>query len=161
MNSSTDSPPLKRIIGVGGLGFTGMNLIVGSGIFGLPAVVAALLGPAAVLSYLVCAVLVGLVGLCLAEAGSRVGSAGGLYAYAKAPFGPVVGGIAGTLLWFANTAAANAAVANLLIDTLATVRPEFAIPSVRALFLLSVYGILAAVNIRGSRSGVRLSVAST
>ena len=161
MNESADSAPLKRVIGVGGLGFTGINVIVGSGIFGLPAVVAALLGPAAVLSYLVCAVLIGLVGLCFAEAGSRVGAAGGLYAYARVPFGPIVGGVAGTLLWFANTAAANAAVANLLIDTLASVQPLFGSPVVRGVFLLAVYATLATINIRGAKSGVRVSVALT
>src|ERR1044071_1989635 len=85
------APTLKRVIGVSGLSFSSFNNIVGSGIFGLPALVAALLGPAAILAYVVCAVLIGLVGLCFAEAGSRVASAGGLYAYARVPFGPVVG----------------------------------------------------------------------
>src|SRR5260370_14807775 len=92
------APSLKRVIGVGVLAFSSFNNIVGSGIFALPALVAALLGPAAILSYLVCAVLISLVGLCFAEVGSRVTSAGGLYAYARVPFGPVVGGVAGTLL---------------------------------------------------------------
>src|SRR2546425_9907089 len=85
---------LKRSIGVSVLAFSMFNNIVGSGIFGLPALVAALLGPAAILSYLVCAVLIGLVGLCFAEVGSRAAAAGGLYAYARVPFGPFVGGIA-------------------------------------------------------------------
>src|SRR4051812_30846422 len=97
------APGLARVIGVGVLAFSSFNNIVGSGIFGLPALVAALLGPAAILSYLVCAVLIGLVGLCFAEVGSRVASAGGLYGYARVAFGPVVGGIAGTLLWCANS----------------------------------------------------------
>ena len=92
----TTAPSLNRVIGVGALAFSSFNNIVGSGIFGLPALVAALLGPAAILSYLVCAVLIGLVGLCFAEVGSRVASAGGLYAYARVPFGPVVGGVAGS-----------------------------------------------------------------
>src|SRR5687767_2565505 len=104
------SPHLERVIGVGGLGFSAVNCIVGSGIFGLPGIAAAMLGPAAVLAYLVCTVLIGLVGLCFAEVGSRVSGAGGLYAYARESFGPIVGGIAGTLLWSANSVAPSAAV---------------------------------------------------
>ena len=105
-------PPLERVIGVGGLSCSAVNCIVGSGIFGLPGIAAAMLGPAAVLAYLICAVLVGLVGLCFAEVGSRVASPGGLYGYATESFGPVVGGIAGTLLWVANSVVPNAAVAS-------------------------------------------------
>src|SRR3989454_4496918 len=158
--SAPVEPSLKRVIGVGVLAFSAFNNIVGSGIFGLPALVAALLGPAAILAYLVCAVLIGLVGLCFAEVGSRVASAGGLYAYARVPFGPVVGGIAGTLLWCANCVVPSAAIANFLSDTLATSWPVLEGGAPRALFLTSVYLLLAVVNIRGTRSGARVSVAT-
>ena len=67
------------------------NYIVGAGIFVLPALAASRLGPAAVLAYLVCAVIVGLMVLCFAEAGSRVAGTGGPYAYAEAAFGSYVG----------------------------------------------------------------------
>src|SRR5204863_3640903 len=151
-------PSLKRVIGVSVLAFSSLNNIVGSGIFGLPALVAALLGPAAILSYLVCAVLISLVGLCFAEVGSRVPSAGGLYAYARVPFGPVVGGIAGTLLWCANSVVPSAAIANFLTDTLAASWPILEGVAPPVLFLTSVYLLLAVVNIRGTRSGARVSV---
>ena len=133
-NADKSSPHLERVIGVGGLGFSAVNCIVGSGIFGLPGIAAAMLGPAAILAYLLCAVLIGLVGLCLAEVGSRVSSAGGLYAYATASFGPIVGGIAGTLLWVANSVVPGAAVANLLVDTLAMTSPAFSGAAIRASF---------------------------
>ena len=71
-----EAMPLKRVVGVGSLGLNVVNLTIAAGIFGLPAIIAAILGAQAILAYLVCAVLFGLVGLCLAEAGSRVGSAG-------------------------------------------------------------------------------------
>jgi len=151
---------LKRVIGVGALAFASFNNVVGSGIFGLPALVAALLGPAAILSYLVCAVLIGLVGLCFAEVGSRVASAGGLYAYARVPFGPVVGGIAGTLLWFANSVVPSAAISNFLADTLASSWPALTGGPARVLFLAAIYLLLAVVNIRGTRQGAWLSVAT-
>jgi amino acid transporter len=148
------------MIGVSVLAFSSFNNIVGSGIFGLPALVAALLGPAAILSYLVCAVLISLVGLCFAEVGSRVASPGGLYAYARVPFGPVVGGIAGTLLWCANSVVPSAAIANFMTDTLAVSWPVLGGGAPRVLFLTTVYLLLAVVNICGTRSGGCLSVAT-
>ena len=149
---------LERVIGVGGLGCSAVNYIVGSGIFGLPGIAAAMLGPAAVLAYLVCTVLIGLVGLCFAEAGSRVAHGGGLYGYATESFGPIVGGSAGTLLWVANSVVTGAAVANLLIDTLALTIPAVAGGVWRVVVLVTLYAALATVNRRGARSGARLSM---
>jgi APA family basic amino acid/polyamine antiporter len=155
---SNPAPRLERVIGVGGLGASAVNCIVGSGIFGLPGIAAAMLGPAAVVAYLVCALLVSLIGLCLAEVGSRVSGAGGLYAYVTAAFGPVLGGVAGTLLWFANSVAASAAVANLLMDTAALMVPALGPGLWRVVAFVTLYAALATVNIRGARDGARLSV---
>jgi len=155
----SEPPRLERVIGTGALAATALNTIVGSGIFGLPGLAAAMLGPAAILSYVVCAVLIGLVGLCFAEAGSRVHSAGGLYSYATAAFGPIVGGIVGTLMWAANSVAPSAAVAALLMDTGATLVPALSGGALRTGVLLAIYLTLAAVNIRGTRSGARVSMA--
>ena len=149
---------LERVIGVSGLGASAVNCIVGSGIFGLPGIAAAMLGPAAVVAYLVCALLVSLIGLCLAEVGSRISGAGGLYAYVTVAFGPVLGGVAGTLLWFANSVAASAAVANLLMDTLAVMVPAIGAGVWRVVAFVALYAALATVNIRGARSGARLSI---
>jgi amino acid transporter len=161
MNAAPEPASLKRVVGVGGLGFNVVNLTVASGIFGLPAILAGILGPQAIVAYFVCAVLFGLVGLCFAEAGSRVGSAGGLYAYASAPFGPIVGGIAGTLLWVATGAVADAAIVNLLVDTLGAVVPALAPTWIRVSIMLGLFAALATINIRGVRHGVRLSVTLT
>ncbi|CAN5424283.1 APC family permease [soil metagenome] len=150
-------PALKRVIGVGGVAFTSFNTIVGAGIFGLPALVAAVLGPAAILAYLLCAGLIALVGLCFAEAGSRVSDSGGLYAYARAAFGPVVAGIAGMLLLVANSIAASAALARFLVETLAGFWPAADGAAVRTAILAAVYLVLAAVNMRGARQGARLA----
>ena len=152
---------LKRVVGVGSLGLNVVNLTIASGIFGLPAVIAAILGAQAILAYLVCAVLFGLAGLCFAEAGSRVGNAGGLYAYASVPFGPVVGGIVGTLLWVTTGAAADAAIVNLLVDTLAAVMPALSAPGVRVAIILSLFATVAMINIRGVNYGLRLSAVLT
>ncbi len=156
-----EAKPLKRVVGVGSLGLNVVNLTIAAGIFGLPAIIAAILGAQAILAYLVCAVLFGLVGLCLAEAGSRVGSAGGLYAYASAPFGPIVGGVAGTVLWVTTGAAADAAIINLLVDTLSAVFPVLNAPWLRVLIILMLFTAVAIVNIRGVTYGLRLSAVLT
>jgi amino acid transporter len=148
------------VIGVPGLAFSCFNSIVGAGIFAVPALAAALLGPAAILDYLLCAVLVGLMGLCFAEIGSRVAVSGGIYGYARVSCGPVVGGIAGTLLWSANCVFPSAAIANFLADTLAISWPALDKAGPRTLFLAIAYVLFTFANIRATRWGARLSVAT-
>ena len=136
-DESVHSATLPRVVGVWSLGLNAVNLTVAAGIFGLPAIVASMLGAQAILAYFVCAALIGLVGLCFAEAGSRVGRAGGLYAYASVPFGPIVGGIAGTLMWTSAGSVGDAAIANLLVDTLGAVSPVFRTPWLRVAIILA------------------------
>src|SRR6478752_5679687 len=96
---------LIRALGVWGLAAAIVNITVGGGIFRLPASVAGSLGAAAPLAYVVCAVAMGLIVLCFAEAGSRVALTGGPYAYVEVAFGPFVGFVSGALLWAGVTAA--------------------------------------------------------
>jgi amino acid transporter len=132
-----------------------VNTIVGSGIFVLPAVVAAILGPAAMIAYLICAALVALFGLCFAEVGSRVHVSGGAYAYVEAAFGPYVGFSAGLLLGCAELAA-SAAVATIFVGSLNALLPGGGGPVSRAALLILLYATLAIVNVRGVRTGARL-----
>ena len=146
-----------RVIGVGGVAFASFNCIVGAGIFGLPALAAAALGATAILAYIICSIVLALVGLCLAEAGSRVTEAGGPFAYATVSFGPVVGGVVGTLMW-ASCVTSSAAVADLWVDTFATAWPALGAHGSREAMILGAYLVLAAINARGARQGSRLSV---
>ncbi len=147
---------LVRAIGTRALAAGIFNLMVGAGIFVLPAAVAGQLGSAAILAYAVCGVVVGLVMLCFAESGSRVSRTGGLYAYVETALGPFVGFLTGTLLWFAAGMLASAAVANAFVGTLAELAPAIGRGVPRVILLLLVYGGLAAGNIRGVRVGSRL-----
>ncbi|HEV3140461.1 MAG TPA: amino acid permease, partial [Vicinamibacterales bacterium] len=88
---------LVRAIGLRDLIASIVNVTVGAGIFVLPAVVAASLGTAAPIAYLVCAALMALIVSCFAAAGSRVSLTGGLYAYVEVAFGPFVAFLAGIL----------------------------------------------------------------
>lgn len=147
---------LIRAVGVRGLTAGMVNYTIGAGIFVLPALVAARVGAAAPLIYVICAVAMGLIMLCFADAGSRVSLSGGTYAYAEVAFGPFVGFVVAMSLWFGSTVLASAAVANVFIDTLAVLIPAVGGKVARAGILLFAYTAFAAINIRGVRMGSRL-----
>jgi APA family basic amino acid/polyamine antiporter len=129
-----------------------VNNIIGSGIFALPAAVAVILGPSAIIAYVICGIAMALVALCFAEAGSRVSLTGGVYAYVETAFGPYAGFIIGTLFWFGAQILASAAVASLMADSIRLLVP--ALP--RAALLIAAYGVLAWINVLGVRPGARL-----
>jgi APA family basic amino acid/polyamine antiporter len=147
---------LVRAIGVRALTLGVVNMIIGAGIFVLPALVARRLGTAAIVAYLVCAVAMGLVLLCFAESGSRVARSGGVYGYVEVAFGPYAGFLVGNLLWFACGCLACASVANALVGTLAEVMPWIGHGLPRAAVLVLLYGGLAWTNVRGVRTGAGL-----
>jgi APA family basic amino acid/polyamine antiporter len=154
-SAPSDAPTLVRAIGVRALAANIVNTIVGSGIFVLPAAVAAILGPAAVVAYIVCTALVALFGLCFAEVGSRVHASGGAYAYVEAAFGQYAGFSAGLLLGCAEMVA-SAAVATIFVGSLSALLPGGGGGALRAVLLVVLYAALAIVNVRGVRAGARL-----
>ena len=144
---------LVRELGVRQLAALIFNYIVGAGIFVLPALAATRLGSAAVLAYLVCAVIVGLMVLCFAEAGSRVAVTGGPYAYAEAAFGSYVAFIVGALTLLSGVLAMGA-VSGLFAASLLALTGVSS-PVARPLVMLSVVGAVAWINIRGLKGGAR------
>ncbi|WP_434947338.1 APC family permease [Luteimonas sp. SDU82] len=128
-----------------------INAVVGAGIFGLPARVHELLGPWALLAYVACALLVLMVVLCFAEAGSRFEQTGGPYLYASVAFGPVVGFQVGWLVWLTRVTA-FAALCNLLIDYLGHLWPALASGGGRVAVATLATLAIAAVNLRGVRT---------
>jgi amino acid transporter len=153
-------PTLRRVIGLRGLTAAIFNITVGAAIFVLPAHVAASLGEAAPLAYLVCVVTTGLVALCFAEAGSRVPRSGGPYAYVATALGPYAGFLCGVLLWVGVTIAMGA-VATVFADALSGLVPWFGGPAPRAVLLVGVFGLITVINITGASPGSRLSGVST
>jgi len=152
---------LVRAIGTRSLSLGIINMIIGAGIFVLPGLVASILGPAAILAYLICSVAVALVFLCFAEAGSRVSRSGGAYAYIEDAFGPYAGFLAATLLWFGWGALANAAVAIALAEMMGIAFPFFEGSVAKAAFIIALFGGLAWINVIGVRSGVRFAAVNT
>ena len=143
-----------RAIGVRALAATAFNILVGGGIFVLPAAVAAGLGAAAPLAYIVCAIAMGLIVLCFAEAGSRVARTGGLYAYVEVALGSYAGFLSGVLLWLPSSFG-QAAVSSAFAGTLAFLVPALGGPVARTLVLAALLGIFAFVNYRGVRQAAR------
>jgi amino acid transporter len=137
-----------------------INITVGGGIFRLPADVAGALGPAAPLAYVVCAVAMGLIVLCFAEAGSRVAMTGGPYAYVELAFGPYVGFLTGVLTWLLGTTAV-AAVSTVFATNAAKLFPIFDDPAMRGFLLVASFAIVAAINILGVKQGSRLNSIGT
>ena len=152
---------LVRAIGVRGLAANTINNIVGSGIFVLPAVVAVTMGASAVIAYVVCAIAAGLIALSFAQAGSRVSDPGGVYAYIEVAFGPFAGFLSGVLFWFGAQTIAAAAVAAVFVGSLAALAPVLGDPVPRAALLILLFTLLAAVNIRGVRTGIGIVEALT
>jgi APA family basic amino acid/polyamine antiporter len=151
---------LVRALGTWGLAAAIVNVTIGAGIFRLPAGVAASLGAAAPAAYLLCAIAMGLIVLCFAEAGSRVSMTGGPYAYIEVAFGPTIGFLSGVLLW-AGLTAALAAVTSLFADSLAALVPPSGAPMVRVLVMLVVLAVLAILNVRGVRNASRFNAVMT
>ncbi len=149
------------MIGVGALALSVVNMVVGAGIFVLPGRVAAELGSAAILAYLICSVAVALVFLCFAEVGSRVTRSGGAYAYIEEAFGPFAGFIASILFWFGYFALADAAITVAMVEAMTIAFPVLGERIPRAVFIIAVLMFLAAVNIKGVKAGVRLYVFNT
>ena len=147
---------LVRAVGAFGLAAAIANIMIGGGIYRLPAAVGETLGANAPIAYLVCAVVMGLIGLCIAEAGSRVSVTGGPYAYVEVAFGPFAGYMTGVMTWMVGITAFGA-VATIFMENLGKLLPLFASPAGRATGLVATFAFLATVNIVGVKHGNRLN----
>jgi amino acid transporter len=130
----------------------GVNAIIGSGIFLFPGILAQEAGPASIIAFLVCGILLIFVALCYAELGSIYKRNGGSYVYAREAFGPVIGFAVGWMSWV--TAIFSwAAVANAVSSYAGYFHPVFTtvfMAKFMACGLVLVFGIL---NYRGIKQG--------
>jgi len=151
-----------RALGVWGLAASVVNITLGGGIFRAPGTmeVAGRLGAAAPLAYIVCAVAMAFVVMCFAEAGGRVASSGGPYAYVERAFGPLAGFAVGWMLWITGTIA-TAAVATIFADSVMRMVPALGSGAGRAALIIAMFTLVTAINVRGVRFGARLNIAST
>jgi basic amino acid/polyamine antiporter, APA family len=152
-NTKTDEG-LKRVIGVSGLSMNIINNTIGAGIFALPAIVSIALGSFAIFGYLFCGIMMAAIMFCYAEIGSRVTSSGGSYAYVEAAFGSFAGFIINWLFFFGFGILGDAAVINIVADSLAVIFPVFESLWVRDLLFFILIGFMVLVNVRGAKQGV-------
>jgi len=141
---------LKRELGRWDLAAIGVNQVIGSAVFALPAALAASVGPWS--PWMVAAVGVAsmLIALSFAEVASRFDGTGGVYLYTRAAFGRFAGFEVGWMLWFTRVAS-WAAVINVLVSSLGFYWPVLTTGSSRAILITTIIALLAAINVWGIR----------
>ena len=155
MSDKISEEGLKRVVGVPGLALTVVNFSIGAGIYALPALIGIQLGPASVIGYLLCGLMFAAIMLCYVEIGSRVKTSGGSYAYVEKAFGPFPGFIVNGLFFFGWGIISDAAIMNMVADSLTVLYPELSEPWLRILIFAILIGLMMLVNIRDTRKSVR------
>lgn len=156
----TSSEGLVRAIGRWSLAALVVNCIIGSGVFGLPSVLASLLGRASVPAVALAALAMAIIIACFAEAASRFAHTGGPYLYAQEAFGRFMGIQVAWLVWFVRLASC-AANANLFVIYLGEFWPDATRPAMKLGILTLLIGILAGINFRGVKAGTHVSTSFT
>jgi basic amino acid/polyamine antiporter, APA family len=150
MQRSSTAPTLLRVIGRRDLTAVIINSVIGSGVFGLPAVLVGLTGQWSPLVVLLALVGILPIALCVAEVGSRFDVAGGPYLYTTHAFGATVGFHVGWLLLWTRMLSAGA-VLNVLASYLATLIPWVGTPTGRAITMVAAVTLFTIINVRGVR----------
>jgi APA family basic amino acid/polyamine antiporter len=153
---AVESRGLVRTIGRWSLAGLMINTIIGSGIFGLPSVVAGHLGRWAPMAYLIAGVGMAVIAGCLSEVASQFHETGGAYLYACQTQGRFWGIQVAWLTWLSRIAAASG-TANLFTTYLGQILPQATQPVYRAGILTVLVGVLAVINYVGVKSGARTS----
>jgi APA family basic amino acid/polyamine antiporter len=147
-----------RAIGLISLIAIAVNGVIGAGIFALPATVAKILGPASPFAFLIAGLSVILISLCFAEAGATFEITGGPYVYAREAFGGLIGFEVGWIFLVARITA-MAAIANVMVSYMGYF---FLISgTLRASIITLTIALLAVINFRGVRYGVRVGNLAT
>lgn len=148
-------PALVRVLTRRDLSAIGINQVIGSAIFLMPAQVAAEVGTWAPVAFLVAGLGTLLVALCFAEVGSRFTGTGGAYLYTRAAFGTFAGFEVGWMAWFTR-ATSQAAVSAGLTLALGFYWPALASGIGRAVTITVVTLALGVVTYRGIQQSARL-----
>ena len=155
MSHDSSNEGLKRVIGVPGLAATVINFSIGAGIYALPSLIGLQLGIASVLGYILCGIMFAAIMFCYVEIGSRVKTSGGSYAYVENAFGPFAGFIVNWLFFFGWSVLSDAALMNIVADSLSVLFPVFAESLMRALLFAVLLGLMIFVNVRDAKNSVR------
>jgi basic amino acid/polyamine antiporter, APA family len=157
--SEAARPRLIRVIGRWSLTALVVNGVIGSGIFGLPAPLAAALGTASPWAVLLAAGAMAVIAACYAEVASQFTATGGTYLYVRAALGRLAGLQVGWMTLLVRLAA-GAASLNLLVDYLAEFWADATHPIPRFVIMTVLLGTLTLINVRGAGAGARVSAAT-
>lgn len=160
MQTTLRDDGLVRKVGPWGLAASVIGIVVGAGIFTVPAALAATVGAYAPLAFLVCGLVIGAVAICFAEGGSRVPTSGGAYGYIRAAFGPLAGYVAGALLLVGDVLACGGITA-ALADLCAGVAPKSLGSTVHAAAIVAIIGCVTLINISGVARAARFVSVTT
>ena len=133
-----------------------VNCIIGSGIFGLPSVVAGFLGRWSPLAVLLAGFAMAAIIACYAEVASQFTENGGHYLYVRRAFGRFAGIQVGWMTLLSRLTACAAAV-NLLVISLGEFWPNAGEPLPRLAVVTLFVGTLAVANYRGVAAGTLVS----
>jgi amino acid transporter len=148
------APRLVRAIGRWDLTASVVNGTIGSSIFGMPAVLAALTGAWSPLAAVWAGIGILAITLCHAETASRFDQPGGSYLYAREAYGRTVGFQMGWLSFWIRVTSMGANL-NVFVDYLGQVVPAAASGGGRAGVMCGVAALVTALNVIGVRQGAR------
>lgn len=154
--SSSDDATLKRSLSLVDVMALGVNAVIGQGIFLLPGLAAAVLGPASLVALLLAAAVASLIALCFAEVGSRFKSTGGAYVYARETFGPFIGFEVGWMLCCVGIIS-WAALANGFTVVLGRFIPAVAQGWLQPVVAIGLMVALGVLNLLGAKMGAAVS----
>ena len=144
------APGLVRDVGRWAMVALMINGIIGAGIFGLPSRIHSLTGPYGLVAFVVCAVVVGCIGLCFAEVSSRFMDTGGPYLYTERAFGGLAGFLVAWLMWITRVTALGL-ISNVMASYLSFFWPPAGSGWGRAGAMSAAMLALTAINLAGVR----------
>ena len=149
---ASETPALRRMLGVTDLTLITMGCVIGSGIYLVPAVVLRQTGGAtgpAMLVWLAAGILSLLGALTYAEMGAMKPEAGGLYVYVRDTFGPLPAFLYGWTSFFVIASGSTATLAVAFSGYLSAFLPMGRVTS--RVVSIAMIAVIAILNVRGTR----------
>jgi basic amino acid/polyamine antiporter, APA family len=157
VSATPDQPSLLRAVSRWQVVSLSANDVIGSGVYLLPAAAAAAMGTASVWAVLAAGLLVLMLVLCFAEAGSMFDRPGGAYVYTREAFGDFVGFEVGWMTWVARVTAGASLSAGVAQQMTAVWSGAASGPG-RVVTITAALAVLTLINVAGVRYGARTAV---
>ena len=158
--AATAPPKLKRELGLWMATALVIGNMVGSGIFLLPASLAATAGPVSILAWVFTGIGAMFLALVFARLGRAYPKTGGPYVYARKAFGDLVGFWTGWSYWI-NAWVGNAAIAIAFAGYLAVFWGRASTYWIATIIAIALVWILTAVNVAGVKQAGKVQAVTT